>query len=145
MDFFLETVFAPNGGTSGQALVQVISCLDLLSRFPCVVIADVECNGNRAWVGQPPFTSTVKDVMDYAMSVSQFDWATLFFFREPRLESVTIEQFLALFANANLVMRIVDDTYFYVYSTVEEDASRLSQFFQVQTQKKFKSAIVHPF
>jgi hypothetical protein len=145
MDYFFEFIFSPKGGTTGQALIQVINSLDLLSRFPYVVIADVECNENRAWASRPPFASTCKEVIDYAMSVSQFDWGTFFFFREPGLGTICIDQFAALFANASLVIRVVDDTYFYVYSTIEDDASQLGQHGQVQVQKKLRSDVEHPF
>jgi hypothetical protein len=145
MDYLFEIILAPKGGTTGQPLIQVINTLDLLSRFPYVVIADVECNENRAWTSQPPFASTCKEVIDYAKSVSQFDWATFFFFREPGSGTVDINRFAALFTNASLVIRVVDDTYLYVYSTIEDDASRFSHYCRVQVQKKLRGDIEHPF
>ena len=145
MDYLYEIIVTPDGGSTGQSLIKVIHCLDLLSRFPAVVVADVECNGDRRWVQRPPFAATTQDVVDYAGSVGQFDWATFFFFRQPQPEGPTDYQFDALFAKAELVVRAVDDEYFYVYSLIEGDASGLGKCFRVDFQKKTRNTIVHPF
>src|SRR5260370_30988780 len=114
-DYVYEIIISPEGGSTGQHLVKVIDCLELLSRLPAVVVADVECNGDRSWVQRPAFCSTTQDVVDTARSIGQFDWATFFFFPDALSQGVETYQFEALFSNANLVVRAVDDTYFYVY------------------------------
>jgi hypothetical protein len=144
-DYLYEIIVSPDGGSTGQGLVKVIDCLELLLRLPAVVVGDVECNGDRSWVQRPPFCSTTQNVVDTARSIAQFDWATFFFFPHPPSEGVVTYQFEDLFAHAELVIRAVDDTYFYVYSAHQDDAYRLSKLFPVEFQRKGKNAIVHPF
>src|SRR5437762_2581771 len=105
-----EIVIEPPSGSTGQELIKLIDCLRVFSRFPAVVVADVECNGDRSWVGKPPFSVKTQEVLDYAARVGQFDWATFFFFREPYTLDSDSDQFEALFADAQLVIRAVDDT-----------------------------------
>jgi hypothetical protein len=145
MEYVYEIVVTPDGGSTGQNLIKVLNSLNALSRLPAVVVADVECNGDRSWVQKVPFTTTTLEVIDYAGSVGQFDWATFFFFPRPPSDNTENQQYNVLFAAAEMVVRAVDDTYFYVYSPVEDDSSRLGQFFTVECQRKHKDAIVHPF
>jgi hypothetical protein len=139
-----EIIVTPDGGSTGQNLIAVIESLNLLERFPHAAVLDVECNENRTWAELPPFYTTTQEVLKYANSVGQFDWASFFFFPSDSAHATIECQFDTLFAKANLTVRAVDDTYFYVYSPLSEDVSLLSQVFSVHSSRKSIDAIVHP-
>jgi hypothetical protein len=139
-----EIVVTPEGGSTGQNLIAVIDRLDVAQRFPHVAVLDVECNENRTWAQSPPFFTTTQEVLKYARSVGQFDWASFFFFAPDCAPAPNEWRFATLFAKADLTIRAVDDTYFYVYSPLAEDVSLLSKVFAVHSSRKLIHAIVHP-
>jgi hypothetical protein len=144
IDYLYEIIVIPDDGTTGQNLIRLINTLALASRLSNVVVLDVECNGNRTWAQQPPFLSTTQEVMNYAQAVGQFDWATFFFFPPAETPASDEHQFETLFAKAHVTIRAVDDTYFYVYSPIADDATLLSKVFPLESNRTSKEAIVHP-
>jgi hypothetical protein len=144
-DHLYVIIVMPEGGSTGQNLIDVINSLALAARLPAVIVADVDCGGNRMWAEEPPFASTAHEVLNYARSVDQFDWATFFFFPEGEQPPAPDYQFESLFAKALVTVRAVDGTYFYVYSWSADDVSRLSGRFRVEFSRKPHHEIVHPF
>jgi hypothetical protein len=143
-DYEFEIIVAPEDGSTGENLVKVLNCLEVPARFPVAVVTDVECNGDRTWVKPRAFSTTTQEVLNYAKSVGQFDWGTFFFFRQPVPDTTVNQEFDALFAEAELTVRAVDDTYFYIYSQTEDDVIRLGRIYQVKFERKRKAAIMHP-
>jgi hypothetical protein len=129
---------------TGKNLIEIIQCLDLQQRMPHVVVADIECNGDRTWVQKPPFPTTVQEVVNYASRVGQFDWATFFFFSNLRALTEEDYRFEQLFARAALTIRAVDDSNFYIYTPLAKDVTHLSQKFRIEFSKKLRDAIKHP-
>jgi hypothetical protein len=141
-----EIILSPSDGSSGASLIKLIAALDLPARLPVVVISDIECNGDRRWAEQLPFASRVDELMEYAEAVSQFDWATFFFFPAMPYDChISERQFDELFEDAEAVIRAVDDTWFYVYSPDEMDALTLARVFAAEFRKTRNEDIVHPF
>jgi hypothetical protein len=145
MKFVYEIVVSPKGGSTGQSVAKVFQCLGLATRFPVAVVADVECNDNRAWAQKPPFLTTTQEVVEYAILVGQFDWATFFLFCQAPEQAPETRNFADLFAQAECVVRAVDDTSIYVYSSAADDTRSLGQQFPIQFYRKSLDSIQHPF
>jgi hypothetical protein len=139
-----EIIARPPGGSTGENLIKLMTCLNVESRFVTAVVADIECNENRSWVGRTPFRTTPNEILAYAASVGQFDWATFFCFEE-KLDAVPHGgQFNMLFANASLIIRAVDDTFFYVYSETADDASQIRDVCPIEVRERSRDSISHP-
>ena len=145
MPQIFEIIVTPDGGASGEILMALVNALDLPQRTQSVVVADVECNGNRAWVQRPPFFSTLPAVLEYAQSVGQFDWATFFLFQQQPSDAEVNTEFDALFDAAEMTIRAVDSTYFYIYSPTQTDAVRIAEQFTSEFRSMPKDSVVHPF
>jgi len=143
-DVLFEVVVSPPEGTTGANLVRVLEAINICARAAEVFVADIECNGDRRWVGRPTFQTTSAKVIEYAGRVGQFDWATFFFFHESVGRSVQRTDYNTLFSHAMLVVRAVDDTDFLVYTSKMEDAQCLSRFFPVKYARKRRNDVSHP-
>ena len=140
-----EIVAAPKDGTTGANLITTLTALDMGERAKTVVVADVECNGNRTWVDQPPFDTAIAELIRYASAVGQFDWGSFFFFRHLPPVTIAAKDYAWLFAAADLVVRAVDDMYFYVYSPSVDDVAKVARFFPVECNERQRDDIAHPF
>jgi hypothetical protein len=140
-----EIILAPANGSTGANLICLLRSIDVSEMH--IVAYDIDCNRNRSWVGRKPFCVTFQDVIDYAATVDQFDWASFFFYLDqPDDNNISQQSYDELFANADLVVRVVDDTYFYVYSSNAEDVLHLAHVFPVESSElKDRQEIVHPF
>lgn len=132
------------GGTLGKHLVQIIERLELSTSLPVVVVADIECNENREWVGIPPFATTTHNLITYAKSVGQFDWATFFLFAE-NTQFAIMPDFGTLFLLSPLVIRAIDGEYYLIYTTPMELAAALASDFVVSAQRVHTDTLKHPF
>lgn len=140
-----EIIATPPEGATGDNLLRILAALDVSSRTSDVIVADVECNGDRSWIQPSPFRTSVQRLFEYAARVGQFDWGTFFFFRETTQTDIARSSFQSLFLQADITVRAVDDTYFYVYSPNLEDAERVTAIFPAEFQEKSKDAVGHPF
>jgi hypothetical protein len=144
-DFVYEVIVTPESGSTGACLNKIIYALNVPKRFVGAVVTDIECNNNRTWVDEAPVWATTQQILEYAASVGQFDWATFFFFVAKPPDHLVNAQYHTLFAEAAFIIRAVDDTFFYVYSPDEGDALHLSVLFPVKYEGKSKDSIRHPF
>jgi hypothetical protein len=142
--YLFEIIVTPRDGTTGLNLLRVLEILQVCIRAPLLFVADVECNGNRSWAQQAIFQTTTDELFRYVQSVGEFDWASFFFFEELTGISGEKQDYETLFAKAALVVQVVDDTYFYVYSADVEDVEHLADFFTVQADKKRRDEVIHP-
>ena len=126
-----------------QIWCAVLDALRTCARWNSLFVTDVECNENRNWVERPPFCVTTDELFRYAESVGQFDWAS-FFFGVPGTVPTDKLDYDTLFTEASVVVRAVDNSYFFVYSANSEDAETLSRLFSARCEKKRRAEVVHP-
>lgn len=143
-EYLHEIVVTPTDTTTGADLIRVLEILHVRTRTQSLFVIDVDCNINRDWVGRGAFETTVDEIMTYARSVGQFDWLSLFFFEQAVENPAKYVNYDTLFADATLVVRAIDDTYFLVYSPDPKDVDSLSACFPIESRKVRRADVVHP-
>lgn len=138
-----ELVLCPAEGSTGPNLVALLLALNVRDTKYRAMVFDVDCNNDRTWVQDQPISATPQQVIEYSRRVGQFDWASIFFSADSSIcRARTYED---LFNSAELIVRAIDGTYFYVYTESADVTSRASIFPVESSELKLRDAIVHPF
>jgi hypothetical protein len=118
--------------------------LDLNARQPYAVVADVECNGDRRWVGSAPLDSSVAEIEATSYRIGLFDWGTFFFFSSIDQLPAT-RNFDQCFLIADITIRAIDGEFFYIYTPSSSDVAILQAYRSTNVSLILRRDVQHPF
>lgn len=124
-----QMVVTDKNGLTGNSVVEFVSPIIRRLGVTDVGMSDMEGAIPELKNYEGRVISTA-DFLRKAASVTQFDWAFLFLYvKRPALELTALADAKQAMLQADLTIRLADDTYFYVYGRDHDSMNDLRQHY----------------